>query len=223
LAARIRHPNVAKTIDVITGPVNGELYLVMEYVHGDTLAHLPSQTRREGAGPPLPIVAGIMSGLLRGLHAVQEATLAEDFPAQHAQREVSPQDVIVGLDGVTRIFEFGAIHMAHGHMREMVSGRGADVFSAGAMLWEILAGRRLFGDPADRDVFFTSASNLTPPPSHFNPEVPPELDAVVLRALRKDRDRRFLNAHAFADAIEAAIPPATAREVGDWVARTSTH
>src|SRR6185503_5442252 len=174
LAARIRHPNVAKTIDVVTGPDSGELYLVMDYVHGDTLAHLLSQTRRrEGAPPPLPIVAGVMAGLLRGLHAVQEATLAEDFPAQHAQREVSPQDVIVGLDGVTRIFEFGAIHLAHGHMRELVSGRGADVFSAGAMLWEILAGRRLFGDPADRDVFFTSASSLTPPPSHFNPEVPP--------------------------------------------------
>jgi serine/threonine-protein kinase len=223
LAARIRHPNVARTTDVITGPVNGELYLVMDYVHGDTLAHLLSQARRLGAGPPLEIVAGIMAGLLRGLHAVQEATRAEDFPAQHAQREVSPQDVIVGLDGVTRIFEFGAVNLAHGHMRELVSGRGADVFSAGAMLWEILAGRRLFGDPADRDVFLTSATNLTPPPSHFNPGVPPELDAVVLRALRKDRDRRYLSAQAFADAIEAAVPPATTREIGDWVARTSTH
>jgi hypothetical protein len=224
LAARIRHPNVARTTDVVTGSTNGELYLVMDYVHGDTLAHLLSQSRRqEGAAPPLAIVAGVMAGLLHGLHAVQEATLTEDFPAQHAQREVSPQDVIVGLDGVTRIFEFGAINLAHGHMRELVSGRGADVFSAGAMLWEILAGRRLFGDPADRDVFLTSATNLTLPPSHFNPEVPPELDAVVLRALRKDRDRRFPSTRAFADAIEAALPPAMPREIGDWVARTSTH
>jgi serine/threonine-protein kinase len=224
LAARIDHPNVARTIDVVTGPANGQLYLVMDYVHGDTLAHLLTQNRRhEGAGPPLAIVAGVMSGLLRGLHAVQEATLAEALPAQSAQREVSPQDVIVGLDGVTRIFEFGAINLAHGHMRELVSGRGADVFSAGAMLWEILAGRRLFADPADQDVFFTSGANLTPPPSHFNPEVPPELDAVVLRALRKDRDRRFPSSRAFAEAIEAAFTPALPREIGDWVARTSTR
>ena len=224
LAARIHHPNVANTIDVVTGPANGQLYLVMDYVHGDTLAHLLTQTRRhEGGGPPLAIVAGVMSGLLRGLHAVQEATLADALPAQSAQREVSPQDVIVGLDGVTRIFEFGAINLAHGHMRELVSGRGADVFSAGAMLWEILAGRRLFADPADRDVFFTSAANLTPPPSHFNPEVPPELDAVVLRALRKDRDRRFPSSRAFAEAIEGAFTPALPREIGDWVARTSTR
>jgi hypothetical protein len=224
LAARIRHPNVARTIDIVSGPSEGELYLVMDYVHGDTLAHLLSRSRRQdGAPPSMAVVAGVMSGLLRGLHAVQEATVAEDFPAQHAQREVSPQDVIVGLDGVTRIFEFGAINLAHGHMRELVSGRSADVFSAGAMLWEILAGRRLFGDPADRDIFFTTAANLTPPPSHFNPEVPPELDAVVLRALHKDRNRRYLSAHSFAEAIEAAVSPAMPREIGDWVARTSSH
>ena len=224
LAARIHHPNVAQTIDVVTGPAKGELYLVMDYVHGDTLSHLLSRSwRQDGAGPPLPIVVGVMGGLLRGLHAVQEATLAGDFPAQHAQREVSPQDVIVGLDGVTRIFEFGAINLVHGHMRELVAGRGTDVFSAGAMLWEILAGRRLFGDSAELDIFLTSGNNMPPPPSQFNGDVPPELDAVVLRALRKDRGRRFQSAHLFAEAIEGTLRPASTREIGDWVARTSTH
>src|SRR4029077_10805391 len=105
LAARIAHPNVIPTIDVVSE--DGEVFLVMEYVRGVTLAQL-ARTMRRGGDRVQPLIAvGIVSGILQGLHAAHEAKndLGERLDLVH--RDVSPQNALVGTDGVTRLLDFG--------------------------------------------------------------------------------------------------------------------
>src|ERR1022692_1337015 len=104
LAARIRHPNVVPTLDVVA--TDGELFLVMDYVQGETLARLQRLLKAQGKTIPLPIVAALFSGILHGLHAAHEAKNERGEPLGMVHRDVSPQNVIVGTDGVPRVLDF---------------------------------------------------------------------------------------------------------------------
>src|SRR6185295_4692393 len=101
----IRHPNVVSTLDVVT--TDHELFLVMDYVHGESLSRLLRATRAAGERVPLPIVSAIMSGILHGLHAAHEATTELGEPLEIVHRDVSPQNVLVGTDGIPRVLDFG--------------------------------------------------------------------------------------------------------------------
>jgi serine/threonine protein kinase len=240
LAARVRHPNVVAPLDFVVKASEGELYLVMEYIHGETLSHLLSRGFRHGRAPTPAVAVGITVGALRGLHAAHEAATDEGMPLEIVHRDVSPQNIMVGADGVSRVLDFGVAkasvqditmdeeelrgkpsYLAPEQIRNQAVDRRADVFSAGVMLWEMLARRRLFrhGDP--RVVWVKILSGEIPPPSNYCSDVPPALDEAVLRALDRDRERRFPTARAFADAIIEAMEPASPREIGAWVHQVS--
>ncbi|MCA9588320.1 MAG: serine/threonine protein kinase, partial [Myxococcales bacterium] len=161
VAARIRHPNVVPTLDVVT--TDGELFLVMEYVPGESLAKLTRAVRERGERIPLPVMSAIMVGTLLGLHAAHEATDERGEPLHIVHRDVSPQNVLVGTDGVAKILDFGVAKAAgriqttrEGQIKgklaymppEQLRGgdvtRKCDVYAAGVMLWELLTGQRLF-------------------------------------------------------------------------------
>src|SRR4051812_48595350 len=93
LAARIRHPNVVPTLDVVS--LEGELFLVMEYVPGESLSRLIKAARVDDSIIPLPIVGAIVAGALHGLHAAHEATSERRDPLDLVHRDVSPQNVLV--------------------------------------------------------------------------------------------------------------------------------
>jgi eukaryotic-like serine/threonine-protein kinase len=105
LAGRIRHPNVVPTLDVVQLP--DELMLVMEYVHGEALSKLLRNVAAAKAQIPLPIASSIMIGSLHGLHAAHEATDERGAPLEIIHRDVSPQNILVGVDGNPRILDFG--------------------------------------------------------------------------------------------------------------------
>src|SRR5262249_55543870 len=153
LAAHIRHPNVVPTLDVVD--VDSELYVVMEYVHGESLSRLLRAAQEMGEPIPLPIVVAIACGMLHGLHAAHEATNARGEPLHVVRRDVSPPNVLVGTDGVARVLDFGiakAAARAHttrdGQLKgklpymapEQLKGdeatRRSDVYSAAVVLWE---------------------------------------------------------------------------------------
>src|SRR5260370_3827434 len=105
LVARIRHPNLVPTLDVVT--TDGEIFLVMEYVPGESLAKLRRATFARQARTDPRIVAGVMSGVLHGLHAAHEAKDERGQSLNIVHRDVSPQNLLVGVDGVARVLDFG--------------------------------------------------------------------------------------------------------------------
>ena len=232
LASRIHHPNVASIIDVISTP--SDLCLVMDYLHGESLAQL--QRRAEGKPIEVPIAAAIVVDALRGLHAAHEVTDMDGTKLELVHRDVSPQNLFVGADGVTRVLDFGIAkassrsqvtrdgqvkgklaYMAPEQIRSEPADRRVDVFATGVVLWELLTGERLYGhkDPgaAIHDILFRERV----PPSERRAGIPEALDDVAMRALAREPSVRFASAEAMAEAILAACAPATSAVVGGWV------
>jgi serine/threonine-protein kinase len=242
LAGRIRHPNVVSTLDVVVD--DGEVFLVMEYVHGESLSRLavaskdPSLVARARA--PLPIVIGIMVGILHGLHAAHEACDEHGDPLRIVHRDVSPQNILVGVDGIARLLDFGVAkaawrlhstrdtslkgklrYMAPEQLRGEPIDRRVDVFSASIVLWEMLTGLRLF-QGEDPSVYVNRLrDHQLPSPRSISPDLPVSLEAIVMRGLAGDREDRFATARDLAAALEDALKPATAREIGQWVERAA--
>ncbi|WP_437664748.1 serine/threonine-protein kinase [Sorangium sp. So ce1182] len=237
LAVRIRHPNVVTTLDSVQA--DGELFVVMEYIAGESLSSLLRETGRRGVRVPQPVVASILAGALAGLHAAHEATAEDGAPLQIVHRDVSPQNILVGDDGIARVLDFGIAratvrsqvsrvgqlkgklsYMAPEQLRGAPVDRRADIYAAAVVLWEVLTGRRLFTGECDAEIFGRILEGVIQPPSAFG-DVPPALDAVVLRGLEKDPDRRYATALEMAAALEEALPPASPRAVGAWVEATA--
>jgi serine/threonine-protein kinase len=234
LAARIRHPNVVSTLDIVAG--HSELFLVMEYVEGESLATLLRSVTERGERVPVGIAAGIMVQVLHGLHAAHEAKNDHGEPLDLVHRDVSPQNVLVGTDGVARVLDFGVakafgkLHTTReGQLKgklgylapEQVLGhpvsRRSDVFAAAVVLWEALAGRRLFAAESEGDVLRRIMDGVVEPPSRHVEGLPDAVDAVVMRALAKEPADRFDTALAMAEAVERSTPIAPARSIGSWM------
>jgi eukaryotic-like serine/threonine-protein kinase len=234
LVARVHHPNVVPTLDVVA--VDGELLIVMEYVQGESLGRLLSFESARQRPVPLPIVSAIIGGVLHGLHAAHEAKSDRGEPLGIVHRDISPQNVMVGVDGISRVIDFG-VAKAAGRLQttregvvkgkvpymapEQISGkpatRSTDIYSVGVVLWETLTQRRLF-DPEDQgQLIGLVLAGPEHPPRHYVPGLPEELAAVAMRALAKSPDARFATALEMASALEQAVPPALPREVGAWV------
>ena len=106
LAGRVRHPNVVPTLDVEV--IENEIYLVMEYVQGASLAKLLRLARTAGQVPDPRIISAIVGGMLQGLHAAHEARGELDEPLEIVHRDVSPQNILVGVDGISRVLDLSA-------------------------------------------------------------------------------------------------------------------
>ncbi|WP_437821174.1 serine/threonine-protein kinase [Sorangium sp. So ce1078] len=234
IVARIQHPNVVATIDLLIA--DDEAFLVMDYVRGESLARLLRAARARGAPAPIPIVASIACGALHGLHAAHEARSESGEPLGIVHRDVSPENVLVGVDGTARLLDFG-IAKARGRLSTTRGGqlkgklaymspeqilcadvtRRTDVFAAGVVLWEALAGQRLFDGGDEAALIGAVLERPIPPPSSLAAHVPPALDAIVLRALERNAEGRYPTARELAIAVEDAVPLASPRAVGEWV------
>jgi serine/threonine-protein kinase len=238
LAGRIQHPNVVATLDVVA--LEGELFLVMEYVQGESLAKLLGTMHKRGGSIPYKIVASIIAGVLYGLHAAHEATDERGQPLSIVHRDVSPQNVLVGVDGVARVLDFG-VAKAAGRMQatregeikgklaymppEQMKGasmdRRTDVYAAAVVFWEALTARRLF-DGEHAGVIFTKVMNgEVERPSRIIPGVPPIVDEIILRGLDRDLGRRYATARDMAMDIEDRIGVASPRQVAEWLEKVA--
>ena len=238
LSARVTHANVVAMLDVVSA--KGELLLVMEYVHGESLGRLMATARNAGTPAPVAVVASILTDVLHGLHAAHEAVAEDGAPLRLVHRDVSPQNVIVGADGVARVVDFGiakAIGRAQITREGQIKGkmpymapeqllrrgidRAVDVYAAGVVLWEALAGKRLFEADDEPALFGKVLEEPVVAPSTWNPEVPSALDAVTLKALSRDPSNRYATARDMALAIEEVVAHAPASAVAAWVASTA--
>jgi serine/threonine-protein kinase len=233
LASTIHHPNVVASLDVVVE--QDELMVVMEYVHGETLAGLLRLSRQRSEPAPLRVVVRVLADTLEGLHAAHTASLAGNC-LNIVHRDVSPQNIMIGADGNTKVLDFGiakAALSAQLTSAGMVRGKVAymspeqvqgalvdartDVFAAGVVLWEALTGRRLFYAQETREAVGKLLQMPIPAPSEFNPALGPELDGVVRKALQRNVDERYQSAHEFAQALRQAAAEGSRTEVAAWV------
>jgi serine/threonine-protein kinase len=236
LASRIRHPNVVSTLDVLRH--DAELLLVMDYVHGASLSTIAAHVAHGQKRVPLPVVGAIVSGVLQGLHAAHEARDEHGAPLGIVHRDVSPQNILVGVDGVARVADFG-IAKAAGRIQtttdgqvkgkaaymapEQIAGvvdRRTDVFAVSVVLWELLTGRRLFhGDSQAQTLANVLACKVAPPQS-IDPSLGEAIDELVLAGLDRSPDRRFPTARDMDDALRRCIPVASWFDVAEWLGAT---
>lgn len=242
LAARIRHPNVVPVIDVVAS--DGELFLVMDFVIGESLSRLlrvPSVARD---GIPVRIALSILCGCLQGLHAAHETKGDKGDALGIVHRDISPQNMLVGSDGAARLIDFGIAkamgrvhasqsgqlkgklpYMAPEHVRGEAT-RQSDVFSSGVVLWELITGKRLFAGETEVATFTNVLQQEIKAPSAVRPKSMTEsldaaqtkkLDEVILRSLERDASKRFATAREFALALERIVPPASTLETSEWM------
>lgn len=235
IAARIQHPNVASILDVVSLP-EGELMIVMEYIAGESLSRLLRRVRDDGELVPVELAVAMVCDVLHGLHAAHEAKNEKGEPLGIIHRDVSPHNILVGADGIARIVDFGiakargSIHatregqvkgklayMPPEQLRGKTIDRRCDIYAAGIVLWETLTARRLFSAESEGETVTNVLERSVVPPSQLVDSVPRALDAVVLKALARDPQKRFATARDMAAAIEAAAPAGSVRTVGTWV------
>ncbi|HEX2671914.1 MAG TPA: serine/threonine-protein kinase, partial [Polyangiaceae bacterium] len=239
IAARIHHPNVVPILEVGASAVG--YYLVMEYIEGDTLARLLARAATRGKRLPVGIALRIALDMLAGLHAAHELRDDTGEAVHLVHRDVSPQNVLVGVDGISRITDFGVARAASrltatrvGQLKgkiaymapEQAAGeeaidRRADVFAAGIVVWEELAAKRLFKAENEAATLSRVMTEAIAPLTTIVPSLSTALSNVVLRALERSPDQRFASCAQFADALEAAATGkesiATPRELAAYV------
>jgi serine/threonine-protein kinase len=238
LAARVRHPNVVPTLDVVAA--QGELFLVMEYVQGESFARLLYLMKNGGKRAPREMVCAIVASVLHGLHAAHEAKSERGEPLGIVHRDVSPQNILVGVDGIARVLDFGIAkaagraqvtregqvrgkmaYIAPEQLQNSAADRKADVYAAAVVLWEALTGERLFLGESESATIAKVLAGEVLPPSSVVPDIPHALDEVVMRGLSRDRSARFETARDMARALEACGPLPTATQIGEWVEETA--
>jgi eukaryotic-like serine/threonine-protein kinase len=238
LGSHVRHPNVVPVLDLVDA--SGKLFLVMEFVLGDTMARL----LRKSGMMPVNVAVAVLSDVLYGLHAAHTATGVNGRSLGIVHRDVSPQNILVGVDGVARILDFGVAkcvaadeklceptevgfvkgkigYIAPEQLLSEPLDARTDVFAAGVVLWEALTGQRLFRGRDPMQALLRLADEGTPPPSRYNRAVTPKLDQLVARALHRSPELRFQSAEEFAEELQTVAARARPGHVGAYVEKAA--
>ena len=238
LASRLHHPNVVAVLDV--EELSGELRLVMDYVEGAALSELIARSHEAERRLPARIAVRIALDACAGLHAAHELCDESGARLGLVHRDVSPHNILVGVDGVARLADFGIAkqsdsgvstttgtlkgklaYMAPEYVEEARLDARSDVFSLGVVVWEALANEKLFRGTNEVDTLRRVVAANAPRLSTVAPWVGTQLDPVLASALARLPEERFSTALAFGTALETAARKddliATPAEVGAYV------
>ncbi len=233
LAATLHHPNIVQVYDI--GEEGGTYFFTMEYIQGEDLRRLVRAARRKQTPIPLAHILHIIMGMAGGLHHAHEKVGNDGRPLGIVHRDVSPSNVLVTYEGDVKVVDFGIAkaaaaqvstiagtlkgkipYMSPEQCRGEAVDRRSDIFSIGTLLWELTTGKRLFAGENEFAILNRVAKADVPPPSSVRPEYPPELEAIVMRALNVDPERRYdtaidLQIDLEDFAREARLPVSSAR------------
>jgi hypothetical protein len=226
LASLIQHANVVHTLEL--GEHEGTLYLAMEWVDGEPLSFLVERAQERG-GMPIEVAVALASQVLAGLHAAHE--LHDHTGALGVvHRDVSPHNVLVTYDGVAKLLDFGIAKATRqgsssntetGEIKgkfsymapEQIMGadvdRRCDIFAAGIVLYLLSTGKHPFKHHNTAAVIHSiTTDDPVSAPSTVKDDYPSALDAIVLKALEKDVEKRWATAEDMRIALEQAVPEA---------------
>ncbi len=220
LAATLQHPNIAQVFDI--GADADSYFFAMEYVDGRDVRRIMQRALANRERVPLPVAIAIGMGAAAGLHAAHENTGADRKPLHIVHRDVSPANILLTFDGHTKLIDFG-IAKAERRQTETQAGvvkgkysymspeqcrngeldRRSDIFSLGITLWELTTTSRLFRSKNDYQVMRMILQENIPPPTERVPDYPPDLEAVIMRALERDVDLRYQTARELYEDLES--------------------
>jgi len=218
LSMGLNHANIVTVTDVSES--GGTYFIVMEYVEGYNFRHIFQRASERGFRLPVPTVCYLMMEVCKGL---EHAHTKKDANGKHLRivhRDLSPPNVLVSHAGEVKITDFGlakatsqltktdpgVVKGKYSYLSpEVTEGKPADhradIFAAGIVMWELLANRRLFYGPSEAETVDLVRIADVPPLSRFNPEVKPELQQIIGRALARDPKKRFTSAREFGESL----------------------
>jgi serine/threonine-protein kinase len=226
VGSELAHPNIVQVHDFCSE--DGSYYLVMEWVEGIDLSGFIKSYRDAKRDVPWPLAVAIGIGTLRGLGAAHERIGPDGTPAPVIHRDVSPHNVLLGINGVVKLSDFGLARArdransmtAPGTVKgklsylapEVATGKPntvqSDLFGVGTVLWETLSGERLFDGKTDIEIFKKIRGCVVPPIAERRTDVPPALAAVLDMVLVADPAHRYATADEFAHALSQVMKQA---------------
>ncbi len=211
LAATLHHPNVVQVFDI--GHANDQHFFTMEYVEGQDLRRILLVLQQRRMDMPLEHAVAIGIGVAAGLHYAHERTSSHAEPLGIVHRDVSPSNILVSYDGAVKVVDFGiskaATHkgatrtgfikgkvacMSPEQCRGETVDRRSDIFAIGIVLYQLTTGKRPFEGDNDYAILHQIVDKDVAPPSSHRFDYPPALEAIVLRALQRNRDDRYATA-----------------------------
>src|SRR3954469_21177907 len=219
LGAMFDHSNVVQTFEL--GEHENRYYMVMEFLAGLSLAMVARRAneRLSGGVMPVPLSLNIAAQACAGLHYAPEGR-ANEKPLNLVHRDISPQNLVISFEGVVKVVDFG---IARAELRDTKTKAGTikgkfaymspeqcvanavdrrtDIFALGVIVHELLTGRRLFKRTSPYETYQAVLECAVEPPSKINNQLDPALDALVMKAVAKDKEQRYPTAEAFGDAM----------------------
>jgi serine/threonine protein kinase len=236
LARYLDHPNVAQVYEF--GRIAGEYYIAFELVQGPTVQQLARHCAEHVGYIPIPIVLEIACQVCEALYHAHNLCDEENLPLGIVHRDVSPSNLIVSTVGFVKLIDFGLAKAKHSSVESnagIIKGKinyvapeyldgnldvRCDLWALGVVIWELLAGRRLF-DAQDHFQMVEQVRTMPiPPPSRYRPEVTSALDDIVLTALQRDPIKRWQNAASFRAALAGqarGYPVVTKSQLVTWI------
>jgi len=234
ISATLSHANIGQVFEL--GEANGDFFIAMEFIEGQDLGRINRLARKQGGVLPVGFSTGVVRDACHALHYAHAFKSPAGRPLPVIHRDLSLRNVMVSYSGTTKLIDFG-IAKAKGSLSTTAAGmvkgssgymspeqiRGedlggeSDLFAMGAVLYELLTGRRVFQADDSTATMYKVLNDTPPSPRTFNPDVPEGLAQVVLRALEKDKARRFPNGREMARAIEQAAPCFDEAERAAWM------
>ncbi len=239
LAARLDHPQIVRIYEL--GVEQGSYFMAMEYLPGEDLSHIASLATAQGMRVDPDIAAFIVQRAAEGLHFAHELTDPDGRPLELVHRDVNPSNVIVTYQGHVKVVDFGIakassntfeteVGMIKGKMGYlapeqftdgMAIDRRCDVFGLGIVLWELLAGQTLFRRESSGATLMAVREGIVPSLRELRPELDPQLEAIVFKALQREPTQRFQTAAQLEEALDQYLRNRSFRpsdrEVGRWL------
>ncbi|WNG14980.1 serine/threonine protein kinase [Cystobacter fuscus] len=215
---QLSHTNIVQLYEL--GLIGDRYFMALEYIAGQPLRALFERFAKLGESTPLPVVCHCIAQLCDGLEFAHHKQDAQGRELNIVHRGLSLEEVLISYEGHVKVIDFGLVKSAWSATKtspgilkgkfgytspELLRGlpldRRSDVYSTGVCLYELLTGRRLFDSNDHFDVRQQMETSPMRPPSQYNPQVPPELDAIVLRALAAERSQRYPSAGALGNEL----------------------